>query len=118
MRRHAEPLSACDILPEPRETNAKTALPTVYGALTALTKRVGVNCLEPLDAHIVCQRDSRKHASIFSIRGDCGSIEENAALNLTSKLSSVIKQTGFAATRHMIKVHGTCASRGTRRVPQ
>lgn len=113
MRRRARPLSAYDVLGELREANAKIAPPTVYRALAALTDRGRIHRLESLNAYIACQCDGHRHASILSICSDCGTVEESVAPDLLAKLSTVTGKTGFAAQRHVIEIHGVCASCGT-----
>ena len=117
LRRHRRPLSAYNILGELRGANPKIAPPTIYRALAALTTRGRVHRLESLNAFIACQCDRHQHASILSICDDCGAVEENFAPDLLKELSSFIGKTGFAPMRHVIEIHGHCASCGTGRVP-
>lgn len=117
LRRRLGPLSAYDVLGELREVNPKIAPPTIYRALAALTERGHVHRLESLNAFIACQCDRHQHASILSICDDCGSVEESVAPDLLKKLSSIAGKSGFAPTRHVIEVHGLCASCGGAQVP-
>ena len=112
MRKHAGPVSAYDLLGELRGGNAKAAPTTVYRALSALTERGCVHRLESLNAYIACQCDDHSHASILSICDDCGSVDERVAPDLLSKVSALLAKTGFEAKRHVIEVHGVCASCG------
>ncbi|MEM9442730.1 MAG: transcriptional repressor [Pseudomonadota bacterium] len=112
MRRHAAPLSAYDLLGELRETNAKTAPPTVYRALAALTERGRVHRLESMNAYIVCQCEDHHQASILSICDDCGHVEESVEPDLFSTLTSIVNKNGFSAQRHVIEVHGVCGACG------
>lgn len=112
-----EPLSAYDVLGKLRERNPKIAPPTIYRALAALTERGCVHRLESMNAYIACQHDTHRHASILSICDDCGSVEENVAPDILDRLASVIEQSGFAPIRHVIEIHGRCASCGTGGVP-
>jgi len=113
MHRRAAPLSAYDLLSELQKNNDKMAPPTVYRALAALAKSGQVHRLESLNAYVPCQCASHSHASILSICDDCGVVEEKVAPALLSDLSSIIGETGFVPERHVIEVHGTCASCGT-----
>lgn len=117
LRRRRGPLSAYDVLGELREANPKIAPPTVYRALAALTERGRVHRLESLNAFIACQCDRHQQASILSICDDCGAVEERVAPDLLNELSSIIGISGFAPMRHVIEVHGLCASCGAGQVP-
>ncbi|MDE0113863.1 MAG: Fur family transcriptional regulator [Albidovulum sp.] len=117
LRRHLIPRSAYDVLGELRQISPKIAPPTVYRALAALTQRGRVHRLESLNAFIACQCDQHQNASILSICDDCGTVEESVAPDLVEELSGIAGQSGFAPTRHVIEVHGLCASCGTGDIP-
>ena len=117
LRRHRRPLSAYDVLRELLPTYPKIAPPTVYRALAALMERGQVHRLESLNAFIACRCESNHHASIMTICDDCGIVEESFAPDLLRELSSVAGRSGFAPTRHVIEVHGICASCGGGQVP-
>ena len=110
LRSHRAPMSAYEILGCLREENPRLAPPTIYRALAALTDRGSVHRLESLNAFIACQRDRHRQASILSICGDCGVVEENVSVELLKKLSSIAGKSGFAPARHVIEIHGQCAS--------
>ena len=117
LRQRRGPLSAYDVLEALRPIRPKIAPPTVYRALAALTGRGLVHRLESLNAFIACRCDHHQHASFFSICDDCGTVEERVAPTLLKELSSIAKQSGFAPKRHVIEVHGRCASCGTGDLP-
>ena len=117
LRRHRGPLSAYDVLRALRGAHPKIAPPTIYRALSALRQRGQVHRLESLNAFIACQFDQHQHASVLSICGDCGIVEESVAPDLLKELSSIVGKTGFAPMRHVIEVHGVCASCGAEPVP-
>ena len=117
LRRRCGPLSAYDILGELREGHPKIAPPTIYRALAALTERGCAHRIESLNAFIACQCDRHHHASILSICDDCGLVEESVAPDLLKELSGIIGKSGFAPMRHVIEVHGVCASCGPGRIP-
>ncbi|MGK7913433.1 MAG: Fur family transcriptional regulator [Synechococcus sp.] len=110
LRSHHAPLSAYDVIGELRQVSPKIAPPTVYRALEALAGRGLVHRLESLKAFIACQYDRRQHASIFAICNNCGAVEESLAPDLFEELSRVAGQSGFTSTRHVIELHGLCAS--------
>ena len=105
-------MSAYDVLRELRAAHPKIAPPTVYNALAALSKRGCVHRVESLKAYIACRCDSHPHASILSICDDCGAVEERVAPDLVETLSGILGETGFAPQRHVIEIHGVCATCG------
>jgi Fur family zinc uptake transcriptional regulator len=117
LRRRGCPLSAYKLLGELRESYPKIAPPTIYRALGALTERGRVHRLESLNAFIACQCDRHMKASILSICDDCGTVEESVAPDLLEELSSVAGKSGFQPSRHVIEIHGVCASCGAGQVP-
>lgn len=112
LRRRGCPLSAYEVLGALRESHPKIAPPTIYRALAALTERGRVHRLESMNAFIACQYDRHMQASILSICDDCGTVEESVAPDLLEDLSSVAGRSGFWPARHVIEIHGLCASCG------
>ena len=110
LRSHRSPMSAYEMLGCLREENPRLAPPTIYRALAVLTDRGSVHRLESLNAFVACQRDRHRHASILSICDDCGGVEENVSTELLKKLSGIVGKSGFAPIRHVIEIHGQCAS--------
>ena len=110
LRSRRAPMSAYEILGCLREENPRLAPPTIYRALAALTDRGSVHRLESLNAFIACQRDRHRQASILSICGACGVVEENVSVELLKKLSGIAEKSGFTPARHVIEIHGQCAS--------
>lgn len=117
LRRRGVPMSAYDVLAEMRENNPKIAPPTIYRALSALTARGRVHRLESMNAFVACQcdgnHDGAHHASVLSICDDCGVVEESVAPKLLDDISAISGKSGFQPARHVIEVHGRCASCGT-----
>lgn len=103
-------LSAYDVLSELRTVHPKIAPPTVYNALAALAKNGLVRRVESLKAYIACQCGGGTHqASVLSICGDCGTVEERVAPHLLKYLTGFVEETGFAPKRHVVEVHGICS---------
>ncbi|NBB83153.1 MAG: transcriptional repressor [Alphaproteobacteria bacterium] len=115
LRRCGRPLSAYAVLGELRGTHPRIAPPTIYRALAALMKQGRVHRLESMKAFIACQCDRPSNASILSICDDCGIVEERTAPGVLEEISVIAGASGFRAARHVIEVHGTCASCGTER---
>jgi len=109
LRRNRGPMSAYDVLGDLRRTKPKIAAPTVYRALAALGERGIVHRIESMNAFIACQCRDHEHASILSICTDCGTVRESLAPELLTYLSKSVGQSGFAATRHVVELHGRCA---------
>ncbi|MEM9715909.1 MAG: Fur family transcriptional regulator [Pseudomonadota bacterium] len=106
----SKPLTAYEILAVMKESNAKTAPPTVYRALNALVEKGAVHRIESLNAFMACCHDHDGDMSVMTICDDCGSVEEQAAPQLINSLDQVSGQAGFKAKRHVIELHGQCAS--------
>ena len=113
LRSRRLPMSAYEVLRCLREVRPRLAPPTIYRALAALSERGKVHRLESLNAFIACQCDRHHDASILSICTDCGAVEENLSIDLVTTLSSIAGKSGFAPMRHVIEVHGQCASCGS-----
>ena len=110
LRSHRAPMSAYEMLGCLREENPRLAPPTIYRALAALTDHGSVHRLESLNAFMACQRDRHRQASILSICDDCGGVEENVSSELLKTLSGIAAKSGFASVRHVVEIHGHCAT--------
>ena len=113
LRSHRTPMSAYEMLGCLREENPRLAPPTIYRALAALTGRGIVHRLESLNAFIACRRDGHRQDSILSICDDCGGVEENVSTDLLQTLSGIAAKSGFAPVRHVVEIHGQCATCGS-----
>lgn len=118
LRRSSRPLSAYDVLAELRDSNPKIGPPTVYRALATLGDRGHVHRIESLNAYVACECVPHECDTILSICNDCGNVEENVSPELLKQLLSVIDKSGFAPKRHVIEVHGVCASCDDGRRPE
>ena len=103
------PLSAYDVLGELRAVNPKIAPTTVYRALSALSEKGLVHRLESLNAYMACQHEDHQHEAVLAICDDCGTVEENVAPELLESLTHLTGKSGFAPSRHVVEIHGTCA---------
>ena len=110
LRSHRTPMSAYEMLGCLGEENSRLAPPTIYRALAALTDRGSVHRLESLNAFIACQRDCHRQASILSVCDDCGGVEENVSADLLKRLSGLAARSGFVPVRHVVEIHGQCAT--------
>lgn len=110
VRGQSAPLSAYDVLRELQSTYPKIAPPTIYRALAALTERGQVHRLESMNAYVACQCDAHQQPSILSICDDCGVVEESVQPDVFGKLTSAVEKSGFSVQRHVVEVHGVCAT--------
>lgn len=116
--RHADSaLSAYDILAALRDATPKIAPTTVYRALAALSDKGAIHRLESLNAYMLCQCDAHSQQAILSICDDCGGVEETLAPDVLDTVAAAIGKSGFAPSRHVLEVHGTCAECGPESAP-
>ncbi|MEM7428245.1 MAG: Fur family transcriptional regulator [Pseudomonadota bacterium] len=113
LRKHDQPQSAYDLLGQMREDNPQLAPTSIYRALDALTKRGAVHRLESKKAFIVCRHGDHADGCIMAICDECGAVEERVAPGLIENLSAEAAKSGFAPTKHVIEVHGQCATCGS-----
>lgn len=109
LRVSSTPLSAYDLLDVLKMSNPKAAPTTVYRLLNAMTGEGVIHRVESMNAYVLCQSENHKHDAILSICDDCGSVEETVAPDVLTTMSDAIGKTGFAASRHIVEVHGTCS---------
>ncbi|MEM9231682.1 MAG: transcriptional repressor [Pseudomonadota bacterium] len=102
------PRSAYDILKVLQTSNPKTAPTTVYRTLNGLMEVGLVHRLESLNAYVLSQTDDPDHQAILSICNDCGIVEETVAPEVLKTMVEAVGESGFAPSRHVIEVHGTC----------
>lgn len=103
------PLSAYQILDLMRARMDKPAPPTVYRALDFLVAQGLVHKLESLHAFVGCTHPEREHSCQFLICADCGAVNELENDSIARSLRSAERATGFAATRQVVELIGTCA---------
>ncbi|MEM7268169.1 MAG: Fur family transcriptional regulator [Pseudomonadota bacterium] len=106
------PKTAYELIAALRGDHPKIAPPTVYRALSALMESGKAHRLESLNAFVACQHTDHNDAAVMSICDDCGLVEESVAPGLTDEIANVAGKSGFAPQRHVIEVHGVCASCG------
>ncbi len=116
LKQSDNPLTAYDVLEQMSPAYPRIAPTTIYRALAKLIERGCVHRIESLNAYIACNGDSHHADSVLAICSDCGSVDENVSPALLRELSSIIGQSGFAPTRHVIEVHGVCGSCSTEHV--
>ena len=101
-------MSAYDIMDALKGSYPKIAPPTVYRALSALTKAGQVHRLESRNGYMACQHDHAEETAVLSICDDCGAVEETASNKILDDLAYDAKKSGFVPSRHVIEMIGTC----------
>jgi|GEM_PF-6567592 len=76
----------------------------------AETLRVLRARLESLKAFVPCRCEHAGGVPVLAICGGCGSVEEHDGDALAPVLSALVSETGFAAERHVVEIHGRCTS--------
>ena len=109
LRARGTATSAYQVLEELRQYNPKIAPPTVYRALAVLSSKGLIHRLESKNAFIACQCDRHQQSPVLFICDDCGAVSENLSPKVLTALSDVAGQSGFALSRHVIELHGTCS---------
>ncbi|MEM7188546.1 MAG: transcriptional repressor [Pseudomonadota bacterium] len=110
LRQHDQPQSAYALLDHMRQDNPRIAPTSVYRALEALTKTGEVHRLESLRAFVARRNSSQEDDCIMAICDHCGTVEEHAAQRVIEDLCGEAAKSGFKPTRHVIEMHGQCAS--------
>lgn len=105
------PLSAYSILDRLRDHGVRAPL-QVYRALDKLVEYGLVHRLESLNAFVACDHpDCGEHESVaFMICEKCGQVEELGDDRLTSRLSQLASEAGFALKKTTLELRGLCAA--------
>lgn len=104
------PMTAYQILQELQADEPDIAPPTVYRALTALADQGRAHRLESLKAFVPCRCDHDKSLPVLTICQGCGQVEEHDGGILLPNLSSLIADSKFKPTRHIVELHGHCGT--------
>ena len=110
LHRQTRPMSAYDVMAELRPIHPKVAPTTIYRLLSALSEKGHVHRVESLNAFVACSHASHAQSAIMSICDACGSVEETLSSALVKNLAGITGKSGFAPSRHVIEVHGVCAT--------
>jgi Fur family zinc uptake transcriptional regulator len=82
---------------------------TVYRALDFLQEQGLVHKIESLNGFVGCSHPVDRHDCQFFICDDCGDVSEACNADITKQIKRSAETAGFAATRHLLEIHGTCA---------
>ncbi|MCI4665403.1 MAG: transcriptional repressor [Neomegalonema sp.] len=113
LREHAKPVGAYQIIALLSERRGTIAPTTVYRAVAALIREGRAHRVESKNAFVACQcpADCAMEVghTVLSICDDCGKVAEYQDAALRNSLAALAERSGFAASRHVIEVHGRCA---------
>jgi Fur family transcriptional regulator, zinc uptake regulator len=82
--------------------------PTVYRALDFLQEAGLVHKIESLNAYVACGHTRHSHSAVFLICDVCHRAEELHATATSRALEGETRAAGFAMTRAVVEVRGTC----------
>lgn len=108
LRSRETPMTAYQVLEELQSDEPDIAPPTVYRALAALTDQGRAHRLESLKSFVPCRCKHEDSLPVLTICDDCGQVEELDGGALLPKLASVVEESAFLPTRHIIEIHGHC----------
>ncbi len=104
------PMTAYQILGHLQENEPDIAPTTVYRTLAALTDQGRAHRLESIKAFVPCRCDHAESLPVLAICEDCGSVEEHDGSGLLSELTALTAASAFKAERHIVEIHGQCAT--------
>ena len=110
LRANGGQMSAYDIAAEMRADNPKIAPTTIYRAMAVLTDKGLAHRVESTNAFMACRHDGEHDAAILSVCDSCGGVDESIAPELAQQMTSAAQRVGFAPKRHVMEVHGVCAT--------
>lgn len=105
-----KPMTAYQILEELQASEPDIAPPTVYRTLSALTIQGRAHRLESIKAFVPCRCHHTESVPVLAICEDCGSVEEHDGSELLPLLTGLTDNNAFRAERHIVEIHGHCAS--------
>lgn len=82
--------------------------PTVYRALDFLMGHGLIHRIDSLNAFVGCPRPERGHSAQFLICGGCGEVSEMDADGIERAIADRAADAGFALSRRIVELHGTC----------
>ncbi|SFS04284.1 Fur family transcriptional regulator [Sphingomonas jatrophae] len=107
------PASAYDIAEAVSKAEGRrVAANSVYRILDLFTASNLVRRVESANAYVANAHPGCLHDCIFLVCDTCGQATHLDDDRLTGSVRSVASKTGFAPTRPVIEVHGTCAECG------
>lgn len=109
---HKRPYTAYELQDQLRGQNPKIAPTSVYRALKSMLAHGKIHRIESLNAYVLCLHQEEYHDCIMAICEECGQVEEQLAPSVIGTVEATTSKYGFAPKRHVIEVHGSCATCG------
>ena len=105
------PMGAYEVIDALQQRESRSiAPPTVYRALEFLMSQGFVSKIESRNAYVPCAHPERRHACLFFVCGDCGTLVELEDQRVEQLLAGHADDLGFRVTRRVLEVEGTCRS--------
>lgn len=104
-----QPVVAYDLLANVAKTYAREMSPmSVYRSLDALCLMGLAVRVESLNAYLPCQHSGHDHQHVMLVCDQCGHADEIEDGGISKKLENDAKSHGFAPSRQVLELHGTC----------
>lgn len=109
LRKAGAPLTAYQILEGMQDDRIRAPV-TVYRALDRLVSEGRVHRIESLNAFVPCRAANHyRHAPVFAICCECGSVQEVLQPDLFDRLSAFALSGGFSVHEALVELRGRCA---------
>ena len=106
---YEQPVTAYDLLAKVAEAYKRDMSPmSVYRALDALCALGLAVRVESLNAYMPCQHPDHDHQHVLLVCDNCGHADEIEDHGIARKLEQNAHTHGFAPSRQVLELHGTC----------
>lgn len=110
MAKHANAITAYDLLDKLRQVEPQAKPPTVYRALEFLLEQGFIHRIESTNSYVVCLNFTQPlHTSMMLICSQCHSVSEQQVHSIDALINQQARKTGFEPRHNVIEVHGICA---------
>jgi Fur family zinc uptake transcriptional regulator len=103
-------IKAYEVLERLGKDDGAQAPITVYRALDFLQEQGLVHKIESLNGFVGCSHPVDRHDCQFFICDDCGDVAEACNAEIAKQIKRGAEAAGFAPSRHLLEIHGTCAA--------
>lgn len=113
LRRAGQPQTAYEILEKVRASGI-SAPPTVYRALSRLTRDGLAHRLETLNSFVACAGEcSRQGTTVFLVCETCGTADESSDSAVARRLRACAGERDFSIRSPVVELRGTCRNCAT-----